>query len=553
MSLRRSLAILAVATVVLGLAACSGSSGSGKGGKAVLRIGTTGTIESLNPFTTTDSLTAEFFQAIYPHLVQYDLGSRQPVGDFATKWVTSANGRQRTFTLRRRASWSDGKPLGAADVAWTINLMIKFQKDATAAWAGAVTHMIKARATDATTLVIDYNAQVANALALLARIPVLPRQDWARYATGRGTKLIHVASAPTAERALVSGGPFVFIKYVKGQSALFKTNPKYYGSAPHIAGFGVQFFGNDDAEVAALEADQIDVATGTPSLAPTDIAPLKRAGFRIVQQESLSFDDLIINTNPEKKKHKELLDPKVREAFEYATDRAKINEIVLLGHGTLGASIIPPASGDWHDTGVKPLPFDVGAANRLLDSAGYARGSNGIRKALGHDMAYTVLVSEDVPGGQRMGQLITESYAKIGVKLNVRTIDDDALEQAIADDKYRTFDLALWGWDTEYDPSYMLEAMTCGAYDDTNDSGYCNAGYDELFAQQAVATVPFERKTLINRMQEQIASDRPYIVLYYLPVLEGWSRSWSTVPESATGLLSYSSNSSLLTIRKDKP
>jgi hypothetical protein len=51
-------------------------------------------------------------------------------------------------------------------------------------------------------------------------------------------------------------------------------------------------------------------------------------------------------------------------------------------------------------------------------------------------------------------------------------------------------------------------------------------------------------------MQEQVANDRPYIVLHYLDVLEGWSRSWSTVPESPTGLLSDSSNSALLAIRK---
>jgi peptide/nickel transport system substrate-binding protein len=550
MPLRRSVAIVAAATAVFGLGACSGSSDSRKGSEAVLRIGTTGTVESLNPFTTSDSLTAEFFQAIYPHLVQYDLGTRVPVGDFATKWVTSADGKRLTFTLRRGATWSDGAPLAAADVAWTINLMIKFQEDATAAWAGAVTHMIKATAPDTATLVIDYDAQVANALALLARIPVLPRQDWAKYATGKGKQLTHQSSAPSSGHPLVSGGPFVFIKYVKGQSALFRKNPKYYGSPPHVAGFGVQFFANDDAEVAALKADEIDVATGNPSLAPTDIAPLKRAGFRITQQQSLSFDNMIINTNPKKKTHKELLDPKVREAFEYATDRAKINDIVLLGNGTPGASIIPPASGVWHDPSVKQVPFDVAAADRLLDAAGYGRGSSGVRKALGHDMSYTMLVSEDVQGGERVGQLLTQSYAKIGVQLKVRNIDDDALEAAIGNDDYRTFDLALWGWDTEYDPSYMLEGMTCDAYGDTNDSGYCDAGYDELFAQQAIATVPAARRTLVYRMQEQIANDRPYIVLYYLPVLEGWSRSWSTVPESPTGVLSYSSNSSLLTIRK---
>ena len=549
MSPRRPLAVATAAIAVLGLAACSGSSGF-SGSKAVLRIGTTGTIESLNPFVTTDALTAEFYEAIYPHLVQYNLDTRQIVGDFATKWAASAGGKRLTFTLRRGATWSDGRALGASDVAWTINLMIKFRSGPTSSWAGAVTHIRKAIATDATTLVIDYDAPVADALALLARIPVLPRQFWARYATGNGKQLTRVSNAPSTGQPLVSGGPFTFIRYVRGQAALFEKNPRYYGSAPHIAGFGVQFFANDDAEIAALEANQIDVATGNPSLPPTGIAPLRRAGFRIQEQPSASFDDLIINTNSKKTTHRELLDPRVREAFEYATDRAKIDQIVLLGYAQPGASIIPPATGAWHDPSVTPLPFDIARANSLLDAAGYAKGSNGIRMADGHQMSYTLLVAEDVPAGERMGELIAESYAQIGVKLTVRNIDDNALGQAIANDDYRTFDLVLWGWDTEYDPSYMLQGMTCAAYDSTNDSGYCNAGYDKLFAEQAVATNSAERQRIVYQMQQQVANDRPYIVLHYLDVLEGWSRSWSQVTEGATGFLSHSSNSSLLTIRK---
>jgi peptide/nickel transport system substrate-binding protein len=165
-------------------------------------------------------------------------------------------------------------------------------------------------------------------------------------------------------------------------------------------------------------------------------------------------------------------------------------------------------------------------------------------------MAYDLLVSPDVAGGLRMGQILTQSFAKIGVTIHVRQIDDDALEDAITKNHYRDFDLALWGWDTEYDPSYMLEAMTCAQYDDDNDSGYCNAGYDKMFAQQEITTNPQARKTLVYRMQTQVADDRPYVVLHYLDVLEGWSRSWTPVTEGPTGFLSQFSANPLLEIRK---
>jgi peptide/nickel transport system substrate-binding protein len=540
--------LLAAGALVAATATACTSSGGG--GDVVLRIGTTGTVESLNPFVSDDTLTADFYQAIYPHLVQYDLKTTQPTTDFATKWTAGTGGRSLTFDLVKNATWSDGKPLGAADVAWTLNLLIKFKNGPTAAWAGAVTHMTAAKAIDASTVEVDYNRPVANAIALIARIPVLPKQFWAQYATGDGKALTKVPNAPTSSDPLVSGGPFIFFKYLKGQAAVFKTNPKWWGSKPHIDGFGVQFFGNDDAEVSALNSNQIDLAMGNPSLPPTDVAPMQKNKMRIHKQPSVSFDDLIINTNAQKTAHTELLDPKVREAFEYATDRQQIDTRVLLGYASPGASIIPPATGAWHDNAVKPLPYDVQKANQLLDAGGYAKGSNGVRQADGHDMAYDLLVSPDVAGGLRMGQILTQSFKQIGVTLNVRQLDDDALEDAITKNHYRDFDLALWGWDTEYDPSYMLEAMTCAQYGDDNDSGYCNADYDKQFAQQEVTTDPAKRQAIVYAMQTKVANDRPYVVLHYLDVLEGWSRSWTTVAEGPTGFLSQFSAQPLIQIAK---
>ena len=332
---------------------------------------------------------------------------------------------------------------------------------------------------------------------------------------------------------------------------MFKTNPKYWGTKPHIDGFGVQFFGNDDAEVSALNSNQIDLAMGNPSLPPTDVAPMQKNNMRITKQPSVSYDDLIINTNAHKTAHTELLNPKVREAFEYATDREQIDDRVLLGYGEPGASIVPPATGAWHDNAVKPLPYDVQKANQLLDAAGYAKGGNGVRQADGHEMAYDLLVSPDVAGGLRMGQILTavvrEDRGDASTSGNWTTTPS---KTAITKNNYRDFDLALWGWDTEYDPSYILEAMTCAQYGDNNDSGYCNTGYDKLFARQEVETDPAKRQALVYEMQRQVADDRPYIVLHYLDVLEGWSRSWTQVTEGPTGFLSQFSASPLIDVAK---
>src|SRR5215472_7746182 len=105
----------------------------------------------------------------------------------------------------------------------------------------------------------------------------------------------------------------------------------------HISGFGVELFSNDDALIAAMRAGTVDAATGDPNLPATDVRPLRAAGMKIIAPPSVAYNDLIINTNPAKIGHRELLNPLVREAFEYAIDRNTIDKIAFLGYAQPGS------------------------------------------------------------------------------------------------------------------------------------------------------------------------------------------------------------------------
>ncbi len=176
-------------------------------------------------------------------LVQYN-PQLQFVADFATSWSESSGGKVWTFHTQPGAKWSDGKPLTAADAAWTYQTILKYQDGATANSAGYVAHMKSATAPNATTLVLTYKRPVANVLSQVQQVPILPEHVWAKYATGNGKALTRFSNnAP-----IVSGGPFVLTKYTPKQIALFKRNPTFYGPKPHIDGFGLQFFQTTDAD-----------------------------------------------------------------------------------------------------------------------------------------------------------------------------------------------------------------------------------------------------------------------------------------------------------------
>jgi len=517
--------VAALATAGLLLAGCSSGSGSGpaKGASGQLRIGSTVPIDSLNPFVAQSDYSAVVFQYVYPHLVQYD-AKLNLVADYATKWTTSKDGRTWTFTTTPNATWSDGQPLTAADAAWTFNTILKYQDGATANMAGFTAHLTKAAAPNATTLVLTYQRPVANVLAQVQNVDILPEHIWSQYATADGAELKRFANGAP----MVSGGPFILTKYEKNQIALLDANPKWWGQKPHITGFGLQFFSNEDAMITAVKTNQLDmVGEGTP---PTAVDALKQGGLEVSTAPSLSMKTLIINTNPAKTQHRELLDPRVREALEYATDRTSIIDTAWLGQATPGTTIIATASGIWHNDSIPGLPFDLDKANALLDQAGFNRGSDGIRVADGHPMSYDVIFATDEKGtGDRTFQILQSDFAKIGIRINQRTMDADAAFNAIMapDGKYQTYDLAMWDWVPPVDPDFMLSVMTCAAWGNNSDSGYCNKEYDALYAKQSTLLDPKARKTVVDKMQQIVYDDRPYVVLNYPNIIEAHSKAWT--------------------------
>lgn len=520
----------ALAGVALVASAC-GSGGSSSGAikdAAIFRLGSTYGIDSLNPFVAFQSDAYTTFEYIYPELVQYN-PKEQFVADFAKSWSVSADGKVWTFHTQPHAKWSDGKPLTAADVAWTYSTILKFQNGPTANSAGYVAHMTSAEAPNSTTVVLTYSQPVANVLSQVQQIPILPEHIWSQYATGNGKQLTRFKNAAP----IVSGGPFILKQYTPKQVALFARNPTYYGPRPHIKELGLQFFGTDDAMITALKSGQLD---GVESVPPTSVATLKGAKFDVREAAGVYFDDFIINSNPKQDpSHAELLNPLLREAFNYAVDRSAIVKTSLLGYGTPGSSIIPPATGHWYDPSITPPPFDLAKANQLLDQAGYKMGPNGVRIANGHPMSYTVIMPSDTSNGygSRSFQIIQGDFAKIGVKLNEQNLDNSAAYNAIIADHYKKFELSMWDWAPLTDPDFMLSVLTCGSWNVWNDSGYCSKAYDKLYQAQGAAVNSQQRQKIVYQMQEMIAKAMPYLVLDYADSIEAHSSKWTDLPEVA--------------------
>jgi peptide/nickel transport system substrate-binding protein len=544
---RRSLAALAAASL---LAACTGEAGSesdkgstGSQGQStqILRIGSTDEVDSLNPFVGLNSLSYSTWQISYPYLVMYG-ENLEFVPSFATDWSASADGKEWTFHTVPDATWSDGEPRDAEDVAWSFNTMVKYQDKAAGNWASTVAHLNKVTATDENTVVFSYGSPVANVLPQLQQVPILPEQFWGEYAASGELKTVEMTTP------VISGGPFIVQSYDKNASAALKANPEFWGTPPKVAGISLTMFKDDDAMIAALRNHEIDLIETLP---PSGVEPLEEAGFAVDQAPSPSLSDLIFNSNPMKPKNRELLDPRVREAFASAFDLQQMVDTVWLGTAVLGNSIVPPATGKWSDSSLHATAYDPAHANEILDGLGYKPGPDGIRVADGHRMSYEVIMP-DLALGDRMFAMIRDWLKAVKIEVIQKRVDDSTAFELVTapDGKYLDFDLAMWTWGMLPDPDFALSVMLCSQYGSWNDTGYCNPRYDELYQEQGTELNEAKRLEIIYRMQQMLAADRPYIFLGYKNHITAYDKSWSGFQKTMYGPYNALASTSMIGAHK---
>ena len=515
-------------------------------GNGVLRVGTTFSCSSLNPYTTVQSSCLAALRLLYPSLGQASGTEVKP--DLAESWTSDPGGLVWTFKIRSGGKWSDGQPLTAKDAAFTINMLLAHVKGSTARRAGAISSVEKADAPDDTTLVVTFKQPTANSVGRLAQLLIMPEHIWAPLSAGDGS-----AISTFANDQPVSGGPFKLARFVADQTILLAPASDYFGARPALKGVGIQFFTDSTAMVSALVNHQLDVVTPLPV---TSVEAVKKAGIEVANYPGLRFHSWLFNSSENQKKYPELRDIKVREAFAHAIDRKQIAEVAYLGFATPGDSMVPKVTGEWSNPKVVPESFDLSLAGKILDDAGYKMGSNGLRTANGHSMSYPILIPANVEGaeGLRALEIAVNDLKTIGVELTTQQSDNATISAALGapDGTFANNTMAQWGWIPQMDPDFILSVVLCNQIGGLSETAYCNSDYDKLYGEQAQEIDPGKRKAIVWQMQEILERDRPYIVTVQQNNVEAHAPEWGGFIEDPVGFLDYTSNVTFLSMHPGK-
>jgi peptide/nickel transport system substrate-binding protein len=392
-----------------------------------------------------------------------------------------------TFNLRPGVTFSNGTPLTAKDVVFSINR----ERKNSAGPLGFLDYAIKSiSAPDNGTVVFKLSTPWA---PFLSDISVFANAIIPANFGGKSEKAFFAAPIGT--------GPFTLASFSQGQTLNLKANPKYWRTGrPYVDEVTITYVTDDNQRILQLKGGQVDIIDSVP---PAEFASLKSAsGVTATAYPAWEVDLLVFN-----EKVKQFQDPHVRRAIAQAIDRDALTKATTFGTATPGGSFLPPSL-EFYASGTQVLPFSVTAAKAELAKSAYPTGFD-----------TKLLVSAGNTKYASIAQILQSNLKAIGINVSITSLDHASFETTFQKFDYEMFlDYAINDIsDPDEMASFELDFKNGGS--SSYWSSYNNPAVTKLIGKAETASSDSERASLYAQIQTAVAADAPFVPLDYQPYL----------------------------------
>lgn len=459
--------------------AAEGAAASGTEGAAASTTGSGSTFtyaiagdtgNTLNPLTADDRYGLMTCKVLYAPLyyinldgtVDYILAESMEANEDATEW---------TCKLKPDLKWSDGEPLTADDVVFTINAQNE---------NGPLLYVnnqpITVEKVDDLTVKFILPAPSASMFELLsAELFMLPEH----YFADKGTFDVNML-----EEQPVGNGPYVLEKYETGQYLQFKANPNYVLGAPSIENVVYRVVENEDTATLALQNGEVDAWMAST---PEQLLPYEgNENFNIYNYTEGRVAYMALNPTSEK-----MQDADYRRGIFYALNK---DEILMAAYSDpefyeAGYTFLPPVNEYYDDSAVEKYEQNVELAKELT-----AGGPT--------DINIMYLVSDAQQ--ERMALTIQAELKEVGINVELNGVESAAWTAAYQDKENGDFDMYLGGYIMGTDPNLYAPLFS---QDGDNSFRYSRDDIDELWVQADQVTDTEARKPLYSQIEAMLQED----------------------------------------------
>jgi len=437
---------------------------------------------NLDPRVGTDGPSERIYELIFDALLRRDEHFNVQPG-LAERWE-APDPLSYVFHLRHGVRFHDGSPLTSRDVKWTFDSLLQGKipttKTATYKYVAAI------EAPDEYTVVFRLKEPFAT----------LP---WNVSEGAIG--IVPYGSGPEISAKPIGSGPFRFVSAAQDQDVVVARNDDYWGEKPKLS--AVRFLVVPDETTRALELRKgsADVASNAFSadvaavLAQDRNLEVLRAPGTIYAYAAFNLRDPILQ------------DVRVRQAIAYTIDRRPLIESLWRNQVRPADSILPPQS--WaYSSNVPHYEHDLAKATQLLDAAGYPL-HKGVRFPL------TMKTSTDATT-RLMAAVLQQQLAEAGIALEIRSFEPATFLADVSKGAFQFYSLRWIGGNQDPD---MFEAVFHSSKfppNGANRGRYSNPRADALIDEGRRTLDPARRKAIYAELQAILATDLPYIHLWYL-------------------------------------
>lgn len=426
---------------------------------------------------------------IYSRLVVHEVSAREVCPDLAVHWETLDGGRRYRFHLSRYATWHDGVPVTAHDVAYTHRHVLDNGYRGAAFLRGVDEiealgdHVVEYRLEEPNT---GFYTQLGNFVVT----HIVPRHIY------EGTNW----AANPYNRAPVGSGPFRFAEWEPGSHILLERHDGYFGPPAQVDRVRLRIVPDLD-EAVRMVADgrahylcrELYQARHRDLLAAAPAATVHRD--RSPGVVSLGFNHA----------RERWRDPRLREAIACAIDRADLDRFADPGWSEPYDHYLPRTL-DWAFNPEARAPrHDPVRAAALLDEAGHPPDPDGVRLRvrLRHMAVFD--------GHGDLAQAVAERLARVGVEVEHTALDSTTWAAEVAD--RGDFDLAIFAGNMLPDPEITASTFTSGGH--RNFCRFANPDADACYAAARALTDRAARGAQYRRLQEVWARDVEWVPLFW--------------------------------------
>jgi len=484
---------------------------------------------TFNSLTVRDTTTEVLASLLQAKLVRINRVSDEVEPWLAESWTRSVDGLRYTMKLRPNVTFSDGHAMTADDVVFSLAAAYAVRSVADTLEIDG--KRLSIQANDPQTITLTFPALYAPGLRILEALPVLPRHKLAGDLRNGTIDKAQNLSTPPSD--LVGLGPFVLREYSPGQRLVFARNPHYWrrdgngGQLPYLDRVIVDIVPDENTQLLRLESGQTDL---TVSEVPADAyATIKRAADAKTLQlfdlgVGLHANALWFNLKPGSMgtdpRAAWLQRDELRKAISMAVDRQVFADTVFLGAGLPVFGPITPANKRWYWAGTPQTPHDPAAARALLASIGLVdrNGDGVLEDAAGRPAQFTLMTQKGRTSLERGVSVIRDELKKMGLVVDVASLDSGAVIQRILSSKYDAVYFAPFMNDT--DPALSADFwLSSGSFHFWNMAQKAPATewerqIDDLMIRLMHSTDDQERKRLFDSVQQIFADHVP--ALYFV-------------------------------------